>query len=80
MLVKQGFNGRIWTTRLTARLLDIMLVDSAYIQKTVAAFTDVFIANPANYDLKGQEVTFEQLQGYPILMLEHRLVCMSTGL
>ncbi len=47
-------------------------MDSAYIQKTVAAFTDVFIANPAYYDLKGQEVTFEQLQGYPILMLEHR--------
>ena len=38
MLVKQGFNGQIWTTRLTARLLDIMLVDSAYIQMSDAEY------------------------------------------
>ncbi len=34
MLVRQGFNGQIWTTRLTARLMEIMLVDSAYIQQS----------------------------------------------
>ena len=32
MLIKQGFQGRIVTTRLTADLLDIMLMDSAHIQ------------------------------------------------
>ena len=31
MLVKQGFQGRILTTRLTANLMDIMLLDSAHI-------------------------------------------------
>ena len=33
MLLKQGFQGRILTTRLTADLLDIMLLDSAHIQE-----------------------------------------------
>ena len=33
MLIKQGFQGRILTTRLTADLLDIMLLDSAHIQE-----------------------------------------------
>ena len=47
-------------------------MNSAYIQKTVANFTDVFIANPAYFNLKQQEVTFEQLQKYPILMLEKK--------
>ncbi|MBQ6986360.1 MAG: MBL fold metallo-hydrolase [Oscillibacter sp.] len=32
LLVKQGFRGRILTTRITADLLEIMLLDSAYIQ------------------------------------------------
>ena len=32
MLIKQGFKGRILTTRLTAQLLEIMLLDSAHIQ------------------------------------------------
>ena len=36
MLIKQGFTGQIWTTRLTARLLEIMLIDSAYIQMSDA--------------------------------------------
>ncbi len=30
MLVKEGFTGTIWTTRLTADLLEIMLADSAH--------------------------------------------------
>ena len=33
MLVKEGFQGRILTTRLTANLMDIMLQDSAHIQE-----------------------------------------------
>ena len=36
MLIKQGFQGRIVTTRLTAELLDIMLLDSAHIQESDA--------------------------------------------
>ena len=33
MLIKQGFQGRILTTRLTGELLNIMLLDSAHIQE-----------------------------------------------
>jgi len=36
MLIKQGFSGRIVTTRLTADLLDVMLADSAHIQESDA--------------------------------------------
>ena len=36
MLIKQGFQGRSVTTRLTAELLDIMLLDSAHIQESDA--------------------------------------------
>ena len=36
MLVKQGFHGQILTTRLTADLMDIMLLDSAHIQESDA--------------------------------------------
>lgn len=38
MLIKQGFQGRILTTRLTAQLLDIMLQDSAHIQESDAEY------------------------------------------
>jgi len=38
MLVRQGFTGQIWTTRLTAQLLEIMLADSAYIQQSDAEY------------------------------------------
>ena len=38
MLIKNGFQGRILTTRLTADLLNIMLVDSAHIQESDAAY------------------------------------------
>ncbi|MBR4869379.1 MAG: MBL fold metallo-hydrolase, partial [Oscillospiraceae bacterium] len=36
MLIKQGFQGKIVTTRATADLLDIMLADSAHIQESDA--------------------------------------------
>ena len=38
MLVKEGFTGTIWTTRLTADLLEIMLADSAHIQESDAEY------------------------------------------
>ena len=38
MLVKQGFQGRIVATRLTADLMDIMLQDSAHIQESDAEY------------------------------------------
>ncbi len=38
MLIKNGFEGRIITTRLTADLLDIMLQDSAHIQEQDAEY------------------------------------------
>ena len=45
-------------------------LNHAYIQKTVCNFSDVFIANPAYFDLDQQEIPFEQLQQYPIMMLD----------
>ena len=38
MLIKNGFQGRIVTTRLTAELLEIMLQDSAHIQENDAEY------------------------------------------
>lgn len=38
MLIKNGFQGKIITTRLTANLLDIMLQDSAHIQEQDAEY------------------------------------------
>ena len=38
MLITQGFRGRIFATRLTAQLLDIMLQDSAHIQESDAEY------------------------------------------
>ena len=38
LLIKQGFRGRIVTTRVTADLMDIMLMDSAHIQESDAAW------------------------------------------
>lgn len=45
-------------------------LNHTYIQKTVANFQDVFIANPAYFDLKQQEIPFEELKQYPIMMLD----------
>ena len=38
LLIKNGFEGKIITTRLTAQLLDIMLQDSAHIQESDAEY------------------------------------------
>ena len=40
LLVRQGFTGQIWTTRLTARLMEIMLIDSAHIQQSDAEYAN----------------------------------------
>ena len=40
MLIKHGFTGQIWTTRITARLMEIMLIDSAHIQQSDAEYTN----------------------------------------
>ena len=47
-------------------------LNNSYVQKTVSNFTDVFIANPAYFNLKQQEISFEELKQYPILMLDRK--------
>ena len=47
-------------------------LDSSYIKKTVAAFTDVFIANPICFPLEQQVISFAKLNQYPILMLDKK--------
>ena len=49
-------------------------LNHSYIQKTVCNFTDVFIANPAYFNLKQQEIPFEELKQYlHNLFLQHQL-------
>ena len=45
-------------------------LNHAYIQKTGCNLSDVLIANPAYFNLKQQEIPFEELQQYPIMMLD----------
>ena len=47
-------------------------LNNSYIQKTVCNFHDVFIANPAYFNLKQQEIPFVELKQYPILMLDRK--------
>jgi len=47
-------------------------LNHSYIQKTVHNFSDVFIANPAYFNLKQQEISLEELTQYPILMLDQK--------
>ena len=47
-------------------------LNHSYIQKTVCNFSDVFIANPAYFNLKEKEISFEELKQYPILMLSRQ--------
>lgn len=44
----------------------------SHIKKTVQNFRDVFIANPAYFNLKQQEIPLEELKQYPILMLDRK--------
>lgn len=45
-------------------------LNQSYVQKTVLKFSDVFIANPAYFNLRQQTVSFAELTQYPILMLD----------
>ena len=47
-------------------------LDGSNIQKRVASFQDVFLANPACFPLGQQEISFSELQQYPILMLDKK--------
>lgn len=43
-----------------------------HIQKTIANFHDVFVANPAYFNLKEKAISFEELKKYPIMMLSRQ--------
>lgn len=47
-------------------------LNHSYIRKIVCSFTDVFIANPAHFHLKQQEISFAELRQYPILTLDRK--------
>lgn len=43
-----------------------------YIQKTVANFRDVFVANPNSFDISSEEISFEELRSHPLMMLSRQ--------
>ncbi len=43
-----------------------------YIQKTVANFRDVFVANPDFFDISSVEISFEELRSHPLMMLSRQ--------
>jgi len=43
-----------------------------HIQKTIANFKDVFIANPAHFPLNNKEISFGELKQNPIMMLSRQ--------
>lgn len=43
-----------------------------HIQKTIANFHDVFVANPSYFDLKEKAISFEELKKHPIMMLSRQ--------
>ncbi len=43
-----------------------------YIQKTIANFHDVFVANPEYFDFGSKEMTFEELKTHPLMMLSRQ--------
>lgn len=45
-------------------------LNHSYIRKTVADFSDVFIANPNYFHLKQKQISYQELNQYPILMLD----------
>ena len=47
-------------------------LNQSYIQKTVCSFHDVFIANPAYFNLKDQEISLAQLREYPLMLLDRK--------
>lgn len=64
---------------LDQRKVDLIITNSPntylnhdYVQKTVATFRDVFIANPQNFDLVDKELSFDELNQYPLMMLDRQ--------
>lgn len=47
-------------------------LNHSHIRKAVHEFEDVFIANPAYFNLRQQEIPFAELKQYPILMLDRK--------
>jgi len=43
-----------------------------YIQKTIANFHDVFVANPEYFDFTSEELSFEELKTHPLMMLSRQ--------
>lgn len=43
-----------------------------YIQKNISTFHDVFVANPAFFDLGEKEISFEELKKHPLMMLSRQ--------
>ena len=43
-----------------------------YIQKTVANFRDVFVANPEYFNFDSRELSFEELKAHPLMMLSRQ--------
>ncbi len=43
-----------------------------HIQKTIASFHDVFVANPDYFDFDENEITFEELKANPLMMLSRQ--------
>lgn len=65
-LLEQGKVDLIVTNYPNAKL------NTSYTQKTVCEFHDVFIVNPSYFNLKQQEISFQELNEYPILMLDRK--------
>lgn len=65
-LLEQGKVDLIVTNEPNSRL------NPSHIQKTIAVFHDVFIANPSFFQFGQKEVSFQELKQYPILMLEQK--------
>lgn len=47
-------------------------LNHSYRQKTICNFSDVFIANPNYFKLRQQELSFSELNRYPIMMLDRK--------
>lgn len=45
-------------------------MNQTYVQKTVAHFRDVFVANPASLNLQQEEFSLAELNNYPLLLLD----------
>ncbi|MCI9137915.1 MAG: LysR family transcriptional regulator [Lachnospiraceae bacterium] len=65
-LIEQGKVDLIVTNYPNSRMED------ASLYKTTASFQDVFIANPAYFPLEQKELSLEELNQYPILMLDKK--------